>query len=243
MGRSRKLSPRRSSLFARFGFVPVEPQPAAHDALGVRLPSARPCAASRTSRLYMVPSGGGEARLMRCNTPLMNSWHSFSPNGLWLVFSSKSGSPYTQMFLTHLDEEGNDSPAVLIENATDANRAVNIPEFVNIPPGGLLKLDAPVTDYYRILDTAEDLLSKRQYDAAIVQFRKAVAMHPDEAVVQNSLGVALARTGRLQEAIQHYRNWWNSTRTSQMRTATSARRCSPRGAWTMPLPSLRGPSR
>ena len=157
------------------------------------------------SRLFMVPSGGGEARLMRCNTPLMNSWHSFSPNGRWLVFSSKSRSPYTQMFLTHLDEEGNDSPAILIENSTDANRAVNIPEFVNIPPGGFLKLDAPVTDYYRIVDTAEDLLSKRQYDAAIVQLRKAVAMHPEEAVVQNSLGVALARTGNPQEAIQHFR--------------------------------------
>jgi Flp pilus assembly protein TadD len=157
------------------------------------------------SRLYIVPSGGGEARLMRCNTPLMNSWHSFSPNGRWLVFSSKSRSPYTQMFLTHLDEDGNDSPAILIENSTDANRAVNIPEFVNVPPGGFLKLDAPVTDYYRIVDTAEDLLSKRQYDAAIVQLKKAVALHPEEAVVQNSLGVALARTGNPQEAILHYR--------------------------------------
>ena len=70
---------------------------------------------------------------MRCNTPLMNSWHSFSPNGRWLVFSSKSRSPYTQMFLTHVDENGNDSPAILIENSTAANRAVNIPEFVNVP--------------------------------------------------------------------------------------------------------------
>ncbi len=79
------------------------------------------------SRLYIVPATGGEARRMSCNTPLMNSWHSFSPNGHWLVFSSKSRSPYTQMFLTHLDEAGNDSPAILIENATAANRAVNIP--------------------------------------------------------------------------------------------------------------------
>ena len=71
----------------------------------------------------------------------MNSWHSFSPNGRWLVFSSKSRSPYTQMFLTHLDEEGNDSPAILIENSTAANRAVNIPEFVNIPPDGMLKIE------------------------------------------------------------------------------------------------------
>src|SRR5664280_2940178 len=72
------------------------------------------------SQLYIVPAAGGQARRMRCNTPQMNSWHSFSPNGRWLVFSSKARSPYTQMFLTHIDEEGNDSPAILIENSTAA---------------------------------------------------------------------------------------------------------------------------
>ncbi|MGA2170753.1 MAG: hypothetical protein ABSG62_21415 [Terracidiphilus sp.] len=46
------------------------------------------------SQLYIVPVGGGVARRLQCNTPLMNSWHSFSPNGHWLVFSSKSRSPY-----------------------------------------------------------------------------------------------------------------------------------------------------
>ena len=61
-------------------------------------------------KLYIVPVEGGEARRMRCNTPLMNSWHSFSPNGRWMVFSSKSRSPYTQMFLTHLDEDGQRQP-------------------------------------------------------------------------------------------------------------------------------------
>jgi Tol biopolymer transport system component len=33
------------------------------------------------SKLYIVPAAGGTARLMNCNTSLMNSWHSFSPNG------------------------------------------------------------------------------------------------------------------------------------------------------------------
>ena len=112
-------------------------------------------------QLYIVPAGGGRARRMRCNTPLMNSWHSFSPNGRWLVFSSKSRSPYTQMFLTHLDENGHDSPAILIENATAANRAVNIPEFVNIPPDGLLKIDAPAVEYYRLFDEAWELGRER----------------------------------------------------------------------------------
>ena len=142
---------------------------------------------------------------MRCNTPLMNSWHSFSPNGRWLVFSSKSRSPYTQMFLTHLDEEGNDSPAILIENATAANRAVNIPEFVNIAPGGLLKIDAPVTEYYRVVDAASDLLKKNQYAAAAVEFRKALDLDPDEAQSHNNLGLALVETGKVEEGMEHYR--------------------------------------
>jgi Flp pilus assembly protein TadD len=156
-------------------------------------------------QLYIVPVGGGEARRMRCNTPLMNSWHSFSPNGRWLVFSSKSRSPYTQMYLTHIDERGNDSPAILIENSTAANRAVNIPEFLNIPPDGLLKINVPVADLYRLIDVGEEQLSKRQYAAAIESFNKALAQDPNEAFVHNSLGVALSRTGRADEAAAHYR--------------------------------------
>ncbi len=57
----------------------------------------------------------------------MNSWHSFSPNGRWLVFSSKARSAYTQMYLTHIDANGEASPAILVENATAANRAVEVP--------------------------------------------------------------------------------------------------------------------
>ncbi len=63
------------------------------------------------SKLYIVPFEGGTARLMKCNTSLMNSWHTFSPNGRWMAFSSKSRTPYTQMYLTHIDENGNDTPA------------------------------------------------------------------------------------------------------------------------------------
>lgn len=98
------------------------------------------------SQLYIVPFAGGAARRMRANTRLMNSWHSFSPNGRWLVFSSKARSPYTQMYLTHIDENGNDSPPILIDNATAANRAVNIPEFVNIPADGIEDITVNVAD-------------------------------------------------------------------------------------------------
>jgi hypothetical protein len=98
------------------------------------------------SQLFIVPFNGGAARRMRANTSRMNSWHSFSPNGRWMVFSSKARSPYTQMYLTHIDAGGNDSPPIFIDNATAANRAVNIPEFVNIASDGIEDIQVHVAD-------------------------------------------------------------------------------------------------
>jgi Flp pilus assembly protein TadD len=155
-------------------------------------------------KLYIVPIEGGQARRMTANTPLMNSWHSFSPNGRWLVFSSKGRSPYTQMFLTHVDEHGNDTPAILIENATAANRAVNIPEFVNIPPDGLLGIDAPVTEYYRLIDEASEAMNKGEHATAIPLLEQALAQNPGDPFVHNSYGSALAVTGHLREAIEQF---------------------------------------
>jgi len=157
------------------------------------------------SELYIVPAAGGQPRRMRCNTPLMNSWHSFSPNGRWLVFSSKGRSPYTQMYLTHLDEQGQDSPAILVEDATKANRAVNIPEFVNVPPDGLLKMDAPATEFYRLFEVATTLAEKGEYQAAVSELQKALKINPDDARARSKLGVALARTGRFDEAVSECR--------------------------------------
>ena len=114
------------------------------------------------SKLYIVPFAGGKARLMKCNTSLMNSWHTFSPNGRWLAFSSKARSPYTQLMLTHIDANGNDTPAILVDNTTAANRAVNIPEFVNIPPDGLAKIDPHATEPYGLFNQAFDLIENWQ---------------------------------------------------------------------------------
>jgi len=157
------------------------------------------------SELYIVPFAGGEARRLRCNTPLMNSWHSFSPNGRWLVFSSKSRSPYTQMFLTHLDEDGNSSPAILIENSTAANRAVNIPEFVNVPPDGLLKIEPAAVEYYRLYDLAWELSEKGKFQEAVDGWKKALALNPSDEKAYTNLGMALFRTGRKTEAAAQYR--------------------------------------
>jgi len=142
---------------------------------------------------------------MNSNTPLMNSWHSFSPNGRWMVFSSKSRTPYTQMFLTHIDENGNDSPPVLIENATDSERAVNLPEFVDIPRDGLLRIEVPAAEFYRLFDSALALASKGRYSEAVPEWRRALAMEPGNAKARTNLGISLSRLGAPNEAIAEFR--------------------------------------
>jgi len=153
-------------------------------------------------KLYIVPFDGGTARMLRANTWRMNSWHSFSPNGRWLVFSTKARSPYTQMVLTHLDEQGNSSPPIFIDNATASNRAVNLPEFVNIAGDGMDEIKVPAVDVYALMGQALKLEEKQQYTEAIAVWKKAVALAPDDAKVQNDLAANLYLTGNTAEAIE-----------------------------------------
>jgi len=84
------------------------------------------------SQLYIIPAEGGTARKMSCNLDIMNSWHSWSPNSRWLVFASKMNSPFTELFLTHIDKNGNDSPPVLLWRLNSKEYAATIPEFINL---------------------------------------------------------------------------------------------------------------
>jgi tetratricopeptide (TPR) repeat protein len=153
------------------------------------------------SELWIVPAQGGNARRMRANTPRMNSWHSFSPNGRWLVFSSKANTPYTQMFLTHLDEDGNDTPAVLIPDSTAANRAVNLPEFVNVAYDEFAGIRVPAVQYLRDGMRGIQLFEQGKLDEAMAQFEAAVTRQPDYLEGHVSMAVILIEKGRLDEAI------------------------------------------
>jgi len=155
------------------------------------------------SELYIVPAAGGEARRLTANAAPMNSWHSFSPNGRWLVFSSKRDSPYTRMYLTHLDPDGHDSAAIRIDHATAANRAVNIPEFVNIPPDGMQSLGGPVVDYFKLFDLAMYYQKRARYEDAIATWNRILVFEPEDATVHANLGMALMLAGRRQEAAPH----------------------------------------
>ncbi|MGB6609722.1 MAG: tetratricopeptide repeat protein [Acidobacteriaceae bacterium] len=157
------------------------------------------------SKLYIVPFEGGTARPLASNLAVMNSWHTWSPNGHWLAFSSKTPYLYTELYLTHIDGEGNASPAILVENATASNRAVNIPEFVNVARGGLERIDTPATDFYRMFDAAVQLSDKKQFNVAVPAWEKAVSMDPDDARAHNNLGIALAGAGKVSEAVEEYR--------------------------------------
>ena len=157
------------------------------------------------SQLYIVALAGGEARRLRANTSLMNSWHSFSPNGRWLVFSSKARSPYTQMYLTHLDEDGNSSPAILIDGATAANRAVNLPEFVNTAGDGIEDIEVPAVETYKLIDQAKHLEEQGKNREALVVWKKAATIGPENAKVQNGLGISLYVEGETAQAFEHLR--------------------------------------
>jgi len=156
------------------------------------------------SRLYIIPAEGGEPREMNCNTGNMNSWHSWSPNGRWLVFSSKAFTPYTQLFLTHIDENGNDSPPVLLENLTPPDRAANIPEFVNIAPGGIEKIHEKFIDYYSFANKGGQMIDEGRLEDAEIFLRRSIELKPDFAMAHKRLGMVLARMQRFDEAEEQW---------------------------------------
>ena len=158
------------------------------------------------SKLYIVPFEGGKARLMNCNLSLMNSWHSFSPNGRWLAFSSKARGPFTRLMLTHIDSQGNDTPAIIVDNTTAANRAVNIPEFVNVPPdGGLEAINPQATEFYKLVDNAFKLAQTGRLPDAIDTLRRALELDPDDAMAHYNLGTLLIDSGQPQASLEEYR--------------------------------------
>ena len=96
------------------------------------------------STLFIVPAGGGKPRRLRSNGPGATSWHSWSPNSRWLVFSSKETSAsQTDLVLTHIDENGDDSPRIVLTQLRDEDGlSANLPEFFDLQPGQLEEIDA-----------------------------------------------------------------------------------------------------
>ena len=156
------------------------------------------------SDLYIIPAEGGVARRLRYNTARMNSWHSWSSNSRWLVFSSKVNGPYTQLFLTHIDEDGNDSPAVLLERFTSPDRAANIPEFVNLPGDAIASIREQFLDAYSFLRAGLANENTGDHEGAERSFRRGLEIAPDDVELHNALGWTLFQDARPVDAVTEY---------------------------------------
>jgi tetratricopeptide (TPR) repeat protein len=153
------------------------------------------------SELLIIPAEGGEARRLRANTPRMNSWHSFSSNGRWLVFSSKANTPYTQLFLTHIDDEGNSTPPVVLDRFTGTYGAANIPEFVPLPADSIAQIKERFLDAYSFLRAGMANERTGNYAGAVRAYNRGLAVEPENVELLNSLGFALFQQGKSEEAI------------------------------------------
>lgn len=156
------------------------------------------------SELYIMPAQGGTARRMNCNmSGSMNSWHSWSPNGRWLVFASKKNGPYTQLWLTHIDETGMDSPPVLLEKFTDPDRAANIPEFVNAAPEAIQSIvqsfNLPLEQHIR---RGDRFMGTGDYTMASREFASALNLSPGSSEIMYRLSTALLAQGRVPQALE-----------------------------------------
>lgn len=154
------------------------------------------------SVLYVIPAEGGEPRRLRANTPLMNSWHSFSSNGRWLVFSSKAYTPYTQLFLTHFDEQGRTTPPVVLDRFTEPDRAANIPEFVPLPATAIAKIEERFLDAYSFLRAGMANERTGNYPGAVRAYQRGLAVAPENVELLNALGFSLFQQGESAAAVE-----------------------------------------
>ena len=156
------------------------------------------------SELYIIGAEGGKPRRLRANTSRMNSWHSWSPNSRWLVFSSKANSPYTQLFLTHIDEQGRSSPAVLLERFSAADRAANIPEFVNAQPSAIKRIREKFLNDYSFVRAGNEFYKAGEPDNAIAEYRQALRLNPNNVQAHLKMGFLLYNVkGKDEEGMAH----------------------------------------
>jgi len=158
------------------------------------------------SELYIIPAQGGQARRLRCNTNRMNSWHSWSPNGKWLVFSSKTNTDYTQLFITHINEEGSSTPAVVLSRFTSPDRAANIPEFVNISGTTIKKIHEKFLNDYSFVRAGNESYRHGDPNNAIEEYQNALKLNPNNVEAHQKLGFLLYHVkGDFKEGLAHLR--------------------------------------
>ncbi len=92
----------------------------------------------KDSDLYMMDLATGETRPLRnANSEDTDSYHSWSSNSRWIVFSSRrDDGSYTRPYIAYISEDGRDSKAFVVpqespEYYRELMKSYNVPEFFN----------------------------------------------------------------------------------------------------------------
>jgi len=158
------------------------------------------------SKLYIMPACGGTPRLMSCNLSRMNSWHSWSSNSKWLVFSSKANSPYTQLFITHIDDNGNDAPPVLLDRFISKNRAANIPEFVNTNSSAIAHINPKFIDDVSLWRAGMAFWEAHDLENAKLKFQEALRLNNANVKAYVAIGNICEQQNDMSGAFDAYTN-------------------------------------
>jgi predicted Zn-dependent protease len=132
----------------------------------------------------------------------MNSWHAWSPNGKWIVFVSKSLSIFTDMFLTHIDNNGHASIPVLLEDTKRAGCATNYPEFINRDPS----LDFNMIYEYINTLTIQTAIHEGKIEKARAMVKKYLEQGQTSTPVEyEDLGNIMLKLGDKKEAEKYFK--------------------------------------
>ena len=138
-----------------------------------------------------------------CNLGRMNSWHSWSPDGRWLVFTSKAHSDYTQLYLTRINDKGEASPPVWLAHMVEPKRVANIPEFVALPENAILKIREKFLDDLSYVRAGNEFLRSGEAGSAIAKYQAALSLNSNNLTAHRLLGQLLKDAKKQTEAMEH----------------------------------------
>ncbi|MCD6392604.1 MAG: PD40 domain-containing protein, partial [Planctomycetes bacterium] len=129
------------------------------------------------SDLYMLDLETGEYSKLSCNSEFAESWHCWSSNGRWMVFSSKRDTGiFTRLFITYIDATGAARKPFILPQKDPAFydsflKLYNVPELITGPvkvsTGALIKAvrgskSIPVDSVTRATPKEEDAHHRRR---------------------------------------------------------------------------------
>jgi len=92
-----------------------------------------------TSDLYMMDLETGDHTKLEINSPLAESWHSWSSNSRWIAFSSRRrGGLFTRCYLSYVDETGRAHKPFILPRSDPQSydsllKSISVPELITGP--------------------------------------------------------------------------------------------------------------